>query len=71
MGLTTGYAKSRTFVYGRLEWKRGNTCEGGRDLEGTELVEYCDNLFFDAWEIGLCKVVRRAGGDVISGGSGG
>jgi hypothetical protein len=46
-------------------------CEGGRDLEGMELVEYCDNLFFDAYEVGRCKIDRREGGDVISGGNGG
>jgi len=58
-------------VYGKLEWNTGKICDGGRDLEGMELVEYCDNLFFDACEVGLCKVDRRAGGDVISGGKGG
>ena len=58
-------------MYGKLEWNTGKICDGGRDLEGMELVEYCDNLFFDACEVGLCKVDRRAGGDVISGGKGG
>jgi hypothetical protein len=46
-------------------------CDGGRDLEGIELTEYCDNLFFDACEVGRCRVDRREGGDVISGGNGG
>jgi len=46
-------------------------CDGGRDLEGAECVEYCDNLFLDACEVGRCKFDRRAGGDVISGGNGG
>jgi hypothetical protein len=46
-------------------------CEGGRDLEGTEWFEYCDSRFLDAYEFGRCKVDRRAGGDVISGGNGG
>lgn len=46
-------------------------CDGGRDLEGMELVEYCDNLFFDAYEVGRCKIDRREGGDVISGGNDG
>lgn len=49
----------------------GNTWEGGRDLEGTEWVEYCESLFFDACEFGRCKVERREGGDVTSGGRGG
>ena len=46
-------------------------CDGGRDLEGAEYVEYCDSLPLDACEVGRCKFDRRAGGDVISGGSGG
>lgn len=46
-------------------------CDGGRDLEGIEFTEYCDNLFFDACEVGLCRVDRREGGDVINGGNGG
>ena len=39
-------------MYGKLEWKIGNMCEGGRDLEGTEWVEYCDSRFLDAYEFG-------------------
>jgi hypothetical protein len=46
----------------------GKICERGRDFEGPEAV---DSLFFDACEKGRCRVVRRAGGDVISGGNGG
>lgn len=46
-------------------------CDGGRDLEGMEFTEYCDNLFFDACEVGRCRLVRREGGDVINGGNGG
>lgn len=34
-------------------------------------MEYCESLFFDACESGRCKLDRRAGGEVISGGSGG
>lgn len=34
-------------------------------------MEYCESLFFDAWESGRCRLERRAGGEVISGGSGG
>lgn len=49
----------------------GNTWEGGRDLEGTEWFEYCDSLFLEACEMGRCRVDRRAGGDVMSGGRGG
>lgn len=36
-----------------------------------ELVEYCDKRFLDACDIGRGRVLRRAGGEVISGGSGG
>lgn len=36
MGCSVGYAKSRTSVYGRLEWNTGKMCDGGRDLEGTD-----------------------------------
>ncbi len=46
-------------------------CDGGRDLEGTEFAEYCDNLFFEACERGRCRFDRRVGGDVINGGKGG
>lgn len=46
----------------------GTIYETGRDREGTEPVEYWDNLFLDAWDIGRGIVVRRAGGEVMSGG---
>jgi hypothetical protein len=46
-------------------------CDGGRDLEGAEYVEYWDNLFLDACEVGRCRFDRRVGGDVIRGGNGG
>ncbi len=46
--------------------------DGGRDLDGrSEVIEYCESLFFDAWESGRCRLERRAGGDVTNGGSGG
>lgn len=46
--------------------------EGGRDLDGTELVvEYCDRRFLEACDIGRGRVLLRAGGDVMSGGSAG
>ena len=46
-------------------------CEGGRDLECTEPAEYCDRRFLDACDSGRGSVLRRGGGDVISGGRGG
>jgi len=46
-------------------------CDGGRDRDGIELVEYCDKRFLDAWDIGRGKVLLRDGGEVINGGSGG
>lgn len=48
----------------------GNTWDGGLEREYPDTVEYCDILFFDACDVGLCSVVRRAdcGGEVISGG---
>jgi hypothetical protein len=58
-------------VYERLEWKIGKTWDGGRDREGPEVFEYCDNLFFDANDRGRCRLVRLAGGDVTKGGNGG
>ena len=58
-------------MYGRLEWKAGNMWDGGRDLEGPDVFEYCESLFFEAWERGRCKFVRRTTGDVIRGGNGG
>lgn len=46
--------------------------EGGRDLEGIELVvEYCDKRFLDACDIGRGRLLLRAGGEVMSGGSAG
>jgi hypothetical protein len=59
-------------VYGRLEGKSGKMCEGGRDLEGRELVvEYCDKRFLEACDMGRGRLVLRAGGDVMSGGRAG
>jgi hypothetical protein len=49
----------------------GNMWDGGRDLEGAEPVEYCESRFFEACDIGLGRVDRRVGGDVMSGGSAG
>lgn len=47
-------------------------CDGGRDLEGMELVvEYCDRRFLEACDIGRGRVLLRAGGEVMSGGSAG
>ena len=34
-------------------------------------MEYCESLFFDAWESGRCRLERHARGEVTSGGSGG
>lgn len=52
--------------------KVGKTWEGGRDLEGMELVvEYCDRRFLDACDIGRGRLLLRAGGEVMSGGSAG
>jgi hypothetical protein len=46
--------------------------EGGRDREGIELVvEYCDRRFLDACDIGRGRLLLRAGGEVMSGGSAG
>ena len=45
--------------------------DGGRDLDGIGPVEYCDNLFLEACDIGRGNVDLREGGDVMSGGSGG
>lgn len=39
----------------------------GRDRDGTEPVEYWDNLFFDTCDIGRGIADRREGGDVIKG----
>lgn len=49
----------------------GKTCEGGRDLDGIEPVEYCDSRFLEACDIGRGSVLRREGFDVISGGKAG
>ena len=49
----------------------GNTWEGGLDLEGPEVFEYCESRFFDAWEAGRWRFVRLGAGDVMRGGSGG
>lgn len=60
MGCIVGYAKSRTLVYGRLEWKMGNTCDGGRERDMPDMVEYCESLFFEACDVERCIVGRRA-----------
>jgi hypothetical protein len=55
----------------------GKMCEGGRDLEGMELVvEYCDRRFLEACDMGRGRLLLRAGGgggggEVMSGGSAG
>lgn len=67
----TGYAKSLTRVYGRLEGKRGKMCEGGLDREGMEPVEYCDSRFLEAYDNGRGSVLLRDGGDVMRGGRAG
>jgi hypothetical protein len=46
-------------------------CETGRDRGGIEPVEYCDNRFLDACDIGRGSVDLRGGGDVMRGGKGG
>ena len=46
-------------------------CDGGRDLDRAEWVEYCDSLFLEACEGGRFKADLRVDGDVISGGNGG
>lgn len=48
-------------------------CDGGRDRLCQELVEYCDNLFLEACDIGRGRVdlLFGFGGDVIKGGRGG
>lgn len=47
--------------------------DGGRDLEGPEVLEYCESLFLDAWDSGRCRpaVPLRIGEDVMRGASGG
>ena len=56
-------------AYGRLEWKIGNTCDGGRDgfCDMFEVVEY-DDIRFLAYEEGLCNIDRFCGWLVTSGG---
>jgi hypothetical protein len=49
----------------------GKICDGGRDREGPEPVEYCDRRFLDAYDIGRGSVLLRPGGEVINGGSAG
>lgn len=49
----------------------GNKCEGGRDRDGIEAVEYCDKRFLEACDIGLGRLERALPGlgvDVIRGG---
>jgi hypothetical protein len=46
-------------------------CDGGRDLEGAEWVEYCDSLCLEACEVGRANVVLREGGEVTIGANGG
>jgi hypothetical protein len=46
----------------------GKIWEGGRERDGTELVEYWERRFLEACDIGRGSVLRRVGGDVINGG---
>jgi hypothetical protein len=47
--------------------------DGGRERDCKEPVEYCDNRFLEAWDIGRGSVdlLFGFGGDVIRGGRGG
>jgi hypothetical protein len=57
-----------------VDGKMGKIWDGGRDLEGSELVvEYCDKRFLEACDMGRGRLLLRAdgGGDVISGGRAG
>lgn len=49
----------------------GNMCDCGRDLEGTELAEYCDSRCLEACDMGRGRVLRREGVDVVNGGKAG
>lgn len=48
-------------------------CDGGRERDGIEPVEYCDNRFLEACDIGrgIVDLLLGFGGDVMSGGRGG
>lgn len=43
-------------------------CELGRDLDGADPAEYCDNLLLEACDIGRPRVLRRDGVEVANGG---
>lgn len=67
----TGYAKSRTWVYERVEGNIRYMCDVGRDLVGREPVEYWESRFLETCDIGLAGTLRCDGGEVIKGGSAG
>lgn len=46
-------------------------CEPGRDLEGTDADEYCDNRPLEACDIGRARLLRREGVEVVNGGRAG
>jgi hypothetical protein len=46
-------------------------CEAGRDLEGTDPDEYCDNRLLEACDIGRGILLRREGVEVDNGGKAG
>lgn len=46
-------------------------CEPGRDLEGTDPVEYCDSRPLEACDIGRARLLRREGVEVVNGGRAG
>lgn len=51
-----------------------NTCDGGRERECRDpVVEYCDNRFLEACDIGRGRfdLLFELWGEVMSGGSGG
>ena len=57
-------------MYGKVEARTWKICDGGLDFGAlSDTTEYCDSLFFDAWESGLCRFERAAGDgdDVIKG----
>jgi hypothetical protein len=49
----------------------GSMCDCGRDLDGTELAEYCESLFLEACDTGRGRLLRRDGVDVVNGDSAG
>lgn len=69
-----GYAKSRTKVYERLEWKAGKTCEGGLESATFDCLETGENADSRLWVYEGClwDVDRRMTfGDVLRGGKAG